>query len=310
MTIGNTLKSYPDISIGQLHLFLKISECGSIAAAAREVGIDPSVAVRRLANIEKMLDIKLVRRNTRGLRLTDAGKIVLDWATGAIGRQEEVVERLAELSLQPRGAIRIAAANSFLVNVLPDFILEFSEKYPDIIFNLQTRDDPSCLLSDEIDLMVHGGEISDHNLICRRLLSYERILCASPRYLERAGVPETLEQLAQLNCIVHGPSGSGALTFRKGEHSELVSLKTLLSSDDHLVIYEMTLAGVGIGCISDAQARKAIQAGRLVQILPDYMVVNMANESPSLWIVYPDRRVSKKVRLCIDALIDYMKREG
>jgi DNA-binding transcriptional LysR family regulator len=296
----------PNINFKYLLLFTRVAALGSIAAAARELGIDASVAARQLAALETALSIRLFQRTTRSIKLTEAGGIALEWAEGLLQGYAFTADRLSRARSETSGVVRIAATHHTSVNLIPEFLSGFSARYPGVSYSITTTDDLVNLVERGFDIAIHAGRVPDSSVICRRLVQYERVLCATPAYLARRGVPQSIEELGRHDCLVHGPTERGNWWFRHDEQLSSVAIRPLAEADNHVMLMALTLQDLGILRISSDIVHDDIAAGRLVRLLPDYVCVYSNGEGPALWLIYPHRQVLGRVRIFIDALTKFI----
>ncbi|RTL57810.1 MAG: LysR family transcriptional regulator [Rhodocyclaceae bacterium] len=290
------------INLETIKLFERVAGRGSIAAAARELGISPSMATRKLSSLEQVLGVRLFQRTTRSMKLSEAGAVALDCARKTLDAFEVAFDDLASMAEKPAGRIRIAV-NHYAANILmPALLARFCASYPDITISIVTTDALVNQIDNEFDLVIHTGRIPDSSVIGVRVVEFHRILCAAPSYIERYGMPMSLEDLASHGCLVHSVNEPTNWFFRKDGKLITQAVKARVESDNFLMIREMARQGLGIARVREDTLASDLSAGRLVQVLPDYQCVYSNGELPGLWITYPNRRVLYRVRLLIDFL--------
>lgn len=290
------------VSYDLIHLFERVASSGGISAAARELGMTPSTANRRLAALEEALSARLFQRSTRRLKLTEAGSLVLTWAQQAIVAMDETADNLAAITGSPTGRVRIAATH-FASNVyLPEVIASFARLYPEMIIEMITTDHLMDLIEHEYDVALHYGVMPDSQNVGIRLTALQRILCASPTYIKEYGAPAKLQDLSRHKCIVHRPSDPVSWTFRKDGQVFHQPVRSRIEVDNSFNLTALARAGGGIAKVARNSIRDDLDSGRLLSILPGYECVDASGDVPSLWLVYPNRQVSHRVRLLIDHL--------
>lgn len=291
------------VNLEVLRLFVATVEYGSIAGSARTLDLSPSLATRKIAQLEDALTVRLFERTTRSIKLTEAGALALRWAKQNIEAHEALADDLAALQGNPSGLIRMVAAPYFAVEQLPSLITQFSERYPQIRVSISTTDRLVNLVEQQYDIAIHAGRIPDSSLIGHCLYQFERILCASPGYVKRFGEPKTPQELAAHRCLMHSTNESNNWCFLLGRQLVSYRLQPFMESDSFAVLLELARKGTGIVRLSQALVTKDIAARRLVRILPDYKCVYPDSELPGLWLLYPNRRVLHRTRLLIDFLV-------
>lgn len=298
----------PRVTMDLLRLFVRIAELGSMAGAARELDVSPSFATRRIAALERALSTRLFQRTTRSVKLTEGGGIALKWAKSALENYANVTDDLAALEGQPSGLIRLALGEYAALVFLPKFLAEFAHRYPEIRFAITTTDSVVKLVEEGYDVAVHSGLIPDASFVGIRLHDVQRILCASPAYIQHRGLPTRLEDLSEHDCLVHTPTEEKNWFFRRNKRLMGQPLNQYILVDDYLVLIELARNGLGIIRISRNAVREDLRSGRLVHVLPEYQCVYSTGELPGMWIIYPNRRLLLRTRVFVDALTKYMEK--
>lgn len=293
------------IDFNALQLFASIAARGSIAAAAREIGITPSSATRRLMALESALDARLFNRSTRRLNLTDAGRAALSWAQTALVQFDTLADDLAAVTGTPAGRIRLAVPHFGMNSYLPEVVASFARIYPEVVLELTTTDDMVNLIEDGFDIVIRYGTLPDSRAVAVRITEFERILCASPDYVSRYGRPDDIDDLIHHKCIVHRQTDPASWAFRKDGDLFHQSVPVAIEVDNAFCLTDLCRQGLGLARLGRKQAEAEIEAGRLVQLLSEYECVDPSGERSSLWIVHIGRDLPYRVRL----LVDHLKQE-
>ncbi len=295
------------MNVDLLRLFDRVVREGSISRAAHALNLSPSLATRRVAALERTLGVRLFNRTTRRLTLTEPGGTALDWARRMLGDCEQLMDDLGTLRSQPSGTIRLAL-NEYVATVhLPPFLERFSRRYPEIRYDIANTDALVDLAHGEYDVAIHSGHIPNSSIIGVRLRGVQRILCASPAYLERRGTPTRLEDLMRHDCLVHPPTEPGTWFFRRGKRLIGQPVSSLITADSYLPLIEFARRGLGIIRVSKAAIAPDLKTGRLRQILPHYQCVYPAGELPGIWLLYPNRELLQRTRLFVDEFSDFVR---
>jgi LysR family transcriptional activator of dmlA len=305
---NQVMQSKSAVTLDLLELFVEIHATGSISAAARKLGLSPSLATRKLAALERGMDASLFQRTTRKVRLTEGGQVALEWAKRALGDYTDVAENLADLKGRPAGVIRIALSDHAAAVFLPPFLKEFAPRFPKIRYQLATTDHLVNPLEHGYDVVLHSGLIPDSSLIGVQIHAVHRVLCATPEYLARRGVPLLPPDLTLHDCLAHSPSEPNTWYFQRDGKLTTQVVAPFLAADSHLALVEFARRSLGIARISRMPVRDDLRNGRLVQVLPEYQCVHQNGELPTVWILYPDRRLLRRTRVFVDAFTTYMKR--
>lgn len=280
--------------------FVRVVERGSFKAAADDVGLTPSAVSKLVTRLEGRLGARLLYRTTRRLALTPEGEVFYKRACDIVDAIDEAMSEVAQAG-SPRGQLRINCAVGFayhqLSRVLPDFI----NRYPEIDVVLAVTDRVVDLLTENADVGIRSGVVTDQSLVARRFATLERRLYAAPDYLARRGVPQSPEDLKDHDCIVLGNRPPYRWPFYKDGSVQEVDITSRLVVNNAEAAFRIMLAGGGIARIADVIVDDAVRRQLLVPVLDD---VSHPEPTP-LSAVYPHGRFrSSRVRVFIDFLIE------
>jgi DNA-binding transcriptional LysR family regulator len=273
----------------EMAFFQVLMRCGSLSAAARELGLTTPAVSRRLAMLETRLGVQMLNRTTRRISLTPEG-------------EEYVVQArriLADIQ-EPRGQIRVNATLGFGRSHVAPVISEFCKAYPSVQVQLHLSVSPPPLSEDAYDVCIRFGEPPDSRVIARRVAQNQRLLCASPAYLVQHGTPRAPAELARHNCISihHGNEAYGLWRLTNGRRTEAVKVTGSMSTNDGDIAVAWALDGHGILMRAQWDIEKYLHSGRLCQVLENY-----ATPPADIYAVYPQRH--QKVRR-VTAFVDYL----
>jgi LysR family transcriptional activator of dmlA len=291
-------------SYSEFEFFVLLARHGSLSAAARALDITPPAATMRLAAIEERLGVRLVNRNTRKISLTSEGEIYLQHATRLLAELREMDDIVSSSRQAPRGLLRVNAPLGFGRTVIAPLVAQFAARYPDVEVQLEVTDRPIDLIDKGVDLAIRFGELPDNRFNARRIMSNRRFLCASPAYLERHGMPETLENLADHRCIVHrqNDDASGVWRFMQDGRTEAIKVNGVLSSNDGDIVLGWALDGLGIVIRSEWDLNKYLESGRLTRVLPQFSL-----PSADLYVYYPSKQnLAARSRAFINFLVEQL----
>lgn len=287
-------------SLSDLAFFAALARAGSLAATARDLGVTPPAVTKRLALLEQRLGVRLMNRTTRRISLTSEGERYVSQAARILAEVRELEESVASSRSAPKGLLRINATLGFGRTTIAPLVSRFLMRYPDVEVQLQLTDRAIDLVEDAFDLGIRFGELPDSRLSARRIMANRRLLCASPAYLRKHGMPESLEDLAHHQCILHRQNDDafGIWQLTRGRKRLSVKVSGALSSNDGDVVLGWALDGHGILLRSEWDLAKYLQSGRLQRVLPE-----LASPPADLHAFYPSRQhLSAKVRAFIDFL--------
>jgi DNA-binding transcriptional LysR family regulator len=272
--------------LNDIVVFARVVEAGSFTAAARMLGIPKTTVSRRIAALESEVGTRLLQRTTRSLNMTDAGRLYYEESSQALRTIEGANLRLAEARAEPSGTIRVSAPVGFGGYFLTSMVFDFLASHSKTKVELRFTDDKLNLVENGIDLAFRTGILPDSTLIARKLGSTHRILCASPGYLARRGVPEGAADLAHHDCVIAGLSTVGAHWALDGPHGqETVTVSGHFAANEMQAVIAAAIAGYGIAQLPNRAAQASIRDGRLRRVLDAY-----TTPAGGLYAVYPSSR--------------------
>ena len=257
-------------SASDFEFFILLAKLKSMSGAARALDLTPPAATKRLGIIERRLGARLVNRTTRSISLTPEGETYLHYATQIIGQVREMEEAISGTQIDPQGLLRVNATLGFGRTTIAPLVSEFAKRFPHVEIQFEVTDRPVDLVEGAFDMAIRFGELPDSRLSARRIMSNRRFLCASPKYLERFGTPERVEDLLQHRCIIHRQNDDayGVWRYIVNDHTEALKVKGALSSNDGDIVLRWALDGHGILIRSEWDLAKYVQSGRLQLVLP------------------------------------------
>ncbi|MEM6611422.1 MAG: LysR family transcriptional regulator [Cyanobacteria bacterium P01_C01_bin.72] len=284
-----------------LKVFVEVVRQGSFAAVARDRNVDPSSVSRAISGLEQELGVRLFQRTTRKLSPTEAGIVYCDRITPLIAEMQQAVELVTE-SEQPQGTLRVTASVSFGLKCLVPLLPKFEELYPDLAIELLLTDRRLDLVSERIDLAIRLGQLTDSTLIAQKLMSMRYSVCGSPRYLLQHQLIEKPEDVTQHNCLLFPLAGYRSRWFFRDRQNEVTEVpvtgRTIISNA--VGLQECAIAGMGLVLLPQWLTESAIEARKLIKVLPDYEVT-ATDFNPTAWLIYPSRNyVPLKVKVFID----------
>ena len=292
-------------STSDFEFFILLAKLKSMSGAARALDLTPPAATKRLGIIERRLGARLVNRTTRSISLTPEGETYLRYATQIVGQVREMEEAISGTRIDPQGLLRVNATLGFGRTTIAPLVSDFSKRFPHVEIQFEVTDRPVDLVEGAFDMAIRFGELPDSRLSARRIMSNRRFLCASPKYLERFGTPERVEDLLQHRCIIHRQNDDayGVWRYIVNDHTEALKVKGALSSNDGDIVLRWALDGHGILIRSEWDLAKYVQSGRLKLVLP-----NTVLPSADLFVYYPrQRNQTSRARAFIDFLVDHFQ---
>lgn len=290
-----------------LTIFVAVAEQQSFAEAARQLSRSPASVTRAVAALEERLQTRLFNRTTRSVALTDAGARYLESCRRLLAAHDELEAVNFAERVQPSGWINVTAPVMFgRLHVLP-LVRSFLGEYPRVDVRLLLLDRVVSLVDEALDLGVRIGHLPDSSLRAVRVGEVRRVVCATPQYVARHGVPMTPRDLGNHSLVActavtpipdrwsfHGPNGINS-----------VAVKPRLVVNTTAAAVEATLDGLGLACIMSYQTEPHVAAGLLQTVLVEY-------EPPPtpIHIVHPEgRHLPAKVGLFLDHAIGGLRRK-
>ena len=296
----------PVIQPGELGFVVTLAGSASLSSAARELGLSKAAVSKRLALIEQRSGVALVNRTTRRMSLTPEGEIVAECARRILGEIDELGQSLQRSRQAPRGLLRINATLGFGRSHVAPVISRFVKRHPEVEVQLQLSVNPPPLTDDAFDVCIRFGEPPDARVIARRLAPNRRLLCASPAYLARHGVPKAPQDLLRHNCIGirQGDEAYGTLRLSTGSgarrRSETVKTRGTLATNDGEIAVAWALEGHGILMRAEWDIARHLKSGRLVPVLPGWQT-----PEADVYAVVPQRlQLATRVRAFVDFIAD------
>ena len=286
------------MDLNDVALFVQVIRAGSFAEAARRLGVPPNTASRRIQELERNLGIRLMQRSTRKLSLTDAGRTLYERCAEQVESLAQASRELADGNQLTIGTLRVAAPADFFNWFLMDWIAEFLAAHPQVRIEFLLSDARADLIGEGIDLAFRAGKILEPNLVARQIGTSGATLVASPAYLAARGMPATLADLGEHDCITFpNPSGRAAWTLDGPDGAVEVKVTGRFSANTAQVLLNATLANLGIALLPTIMAAPHLHTGRLKEVLPEY-----ALHGQGIHFVYLSR---KQLPRAVSAFIDF-----
>lgn len=287
-----------------IEAFVEVVEAGSITEAARRLSLAKSVISKRVADLENRLEASLLHRSTRRVQPTDKGAVFYERARAILADLDRAAEAVTDDGDSLVGALRIALPMSLGVLHLAPMLLDFAAAHPRLELALDLNDRMVDIAGDGFDLAIRGGQLNDSALRARRLATVRRVVAASPAYLDRAGRPDSLDDLSGHRAIGYANTGATTLWQFDPENGRGAPISMPLACtmvvNNGEVIRDAAIAGLGLCVLPTFLVGDAIADGRLEMVLP-----GVRPTSHGLFALYaPARHVPRAVRAIIDHLVD------
>lgn len=286
-----------------LRVFAKVVEAGSLSAAGRVLGISPSSVSRRIHELETELGVQLLYRTTRQLSLTEAGEIYYERTQGILESLTEAKLAVSSDRAAPNGLLRLTAPTFLATLHIIPALAALQTQYPSIRVALSVTDRLVDIVGEGYDVAIRSGRLEDSSLKAKKLGESRRIVCASPSYLEHAGVPERPEQLVEHACVTFRHHlGTSTWVFSCGRGTHEVRVRGDFCTDNGGALVAAATNGLGVVLVPRWLASDAIQRGELVHLLQDYELRPATTPLYAVWA--PGSHTPPKVRVFVDFLME------
>jgi DNA-binding transcriptional LysR family regulator len=311
-------------SLAGIRLFVDVARTESFSETARHLGLAPSSVTRQIDGLEQALGVRLLNRSTRRITLTEAGRLYLEHAQRIVIDVDDARAAVGALQAMPRGTLRVSAPVVFGRMHLGPLVARFLEQFPEVRLDLRLNDQMASFVDDGIDVAVRIADLPDSTLIARQLVSLERVICASPAYLEAHGTPAQPSDLTGHHCLTFRYNVFGEI-WRAGSRSWQLSEQPCipgagdaptmvnidvggrLQTNNADMLIQAALDGLGIVLLPSWAVCDHVRAGRLVRLLPEH-VIGPLDHQPAVYAVYPSARyLSPKIRAFIDFFAEQLK---
>ncbi|HUG25277.1 LysR family transcriptional regulator [Piscinibacter sp.] len=279
--------------------FVRVAETQSFAEAARQMRVSRSVVTTRIQQLEAFVGAPLFHRNTRSVRLSELGQAFLRDCVELVGRTNEVVDQMREVTTSPVGRLRVQALPGFVLGHLAQLLQRFQLRYPQIVLDMVVSDAALDPVKEGFDCALQIFPPGSEDLIAHKLFPVRRVFCASPGYLRRHGRPRHPRDL--LGHRIGWYSGYPTrerLSFHGDNEVVQLELKPVLLTNSVHLLGEYAQENAGIVCVPTLVAADAILDGRLQMVLPDHPLT-------SFWlsVFYPTTvRRALKLKLFLEML--------
>lgn len=289
------------MDLEQLRIFARVAELTSFSQAADQLGLAKSRVSAAVGQLEIQVGARLLQRTTRRVKLTLDGEQFLDRCKDLLADAEQLKELFQPAVSGVKGRVRFDLPNTLARDIVIPKLPQFLAKHPLLEVGISTSDRRVDLIRDGLDAVVRIGILADADLVARPLGVLAMRNFASPAYLTQYGAPRTLEQLAQHRLIHYSPTlgmqGAG-WEYMEGDVVRVHAMRSALVVNGTDAYQAACIAGLGIIQAPIAGTRHLIEAGILMQVLPEFVAAPMP-----VWLLYPNRRlIAPRVRTTLDWL--------
>jgi DNA-binding transcriptional LysR family regulator len=288
--------------VNGLRTFMRVVEAGSFSQAAEQLSTSSAAVTRQVAALEKHLEVRLLNRTTRKLSLTSSGEVFLVRARHLLNEIDDAENFARDKPKSVSGTLRLTVPMSFGLAQLAPVLSGFRKKHPGLRLDLDLSDRVLDLAASGFDVALRIAREPSPQLIARRIAPVPLVLCASPSYLQRRGVPRHPAELTEHETLSYSYLEWGQTWPLMDSTGQTVNVRIepLVSATNGEVLRDLAVTGEGIILQPAFIVQRDLEQGRLVPVLPDWKVPEL-----SLFAIYlSHRQLSAKVRAFVDYLVE------
>lgn len=279
--------------LNEMAIFAQVVDAGSFTAAAERLGLPKSSISRKVSQLEERVGVRLLNRTTRQIKLTEMGRQYYQYCARISEQAEEADRLIHNLQAEPSGRLTISAPTGVGTPFVGELISDFLDRYPKVSIEIRLENHIVDLIDEEVDVAFRVGQLQDSSIIARPLGVGSMILCASPAYADRNGLPQSPMELAD-HSFIHYDSTPFIL---KGDGYDVNIPIRLINSDLRFNV-DLVLNDFGIAPIPAMLCAEYLKNGAMLPVLPNYPLHNMA-----LHLVYASR---KQLATKITTFVEYV----
>lgn len=290
--------SRPFDRFAAMETFVRIVEAGNLSSAAKHLGTSQPTISRRLQTLETGLGVRLLRRTTHAMQLTDAGQRYFDEARAVLDGWRRFERELRGGEEEPEGLLRVVAPNAFGQQLLVKPVVEYLKRYPRVSVEWRLFDGPLRMVEDGVDCVIRVGKIVDETMVVRKLFDVARVVVAAPSVVS-GKAPGHPRALAKLPWAALRPFYRDTVKLEdEAGHTASFRIRPRFATDSVYALRNAVLDGVGVGIVSEWAVREDLKAKRLVRLVPGWSAASLP-----LTIAYPSARFHPaKLRVFVEAV--------
>ncbi|WP_316675238.1 LysR family transcriptional regulator [uncultured Tolumonas sp.] len=285
-----------------MQAFVAVVDSGNFVSAAEMLDTSTAAISRQVSGLESHLGARLLNRTTRRISLTESGHEYYSRAQTILNDLAEAEAIVGQQAIQPKGVLRVSAPLSYGIHELARLLPDFMQRYPDLRLDIDLSDRVVDLANDGIDVAIRISQALTSQVVARKIMPIEMILCASPDYLAHKGTPKSPEEITEHETLNYSylSTGDNWHFVDKNQTEVTVRTQSIVHASNGDLLTALGLSGKGIIVQPAFIVAKHIANGQLVPLLPDWHLGNFY-----LYVVYLSRKhLSAKVRAFIDYLAE------
>ena len=289
-----------------MHLYTRIVELGSFTKAADDLDLPRATVTHAIQQLEKRLGTRLLQRTTRSVSVTLDGEAYYQRCLRLLADLEDAEASFGESQARPKGKLRVDLQGSVAMHFLLPHLGEFCARYPDLELDIGMGDRLVDLVREGVDCVLRGGAPRDSSLVVRRVAENPQVTIGSAAYIQRYGVPESIEALREHRAVNYVSSATGRrlpFDFLVGGELRSVQVPGSVAVRQADAYFACCEAGLGLIQMPRYHIEPQLADGRLVEVLAQYRPPPMP-----VSILYPHgRQLAPRVRVFIDWVVERMQ---
>ncbi|SON53244.1 LysR family transcriptional regulator [Vibrio tapetis] len=276
-------------------VFTEVVRKGSFTKAAESTGFSTSYISKEVGKLEARLNLRLLNRTTRTLRLTSEGQVYFDYCQQIVSDTQDLEAMLSGQHAKPKGNLRISCPTSFGLTHLKAIIAKYSEMYPEVNLEVDLSDRKVDLVAEGYDVSIRGGrQLDDSSLIAKKLLKSHSVTIAAPSYLKKYGTPQRPEDLSSHHALCYSLTKNDDqwdFETKAGDSVTVKVNKRFITNSSQLEL-ELCKSGQGITRMPVFNLSDELKTGELIELFPELPKLPIY-----IYVVYVSRKhVSATVR--------------
>ncbi|PSW63086.1 LysR family transcriptional regulator [Photobacterium kishitanii] len=279
--------------------FVAVAETESFTAASKRLGISTAQVSRQVSALENRLNTKLFYRTTRKVSLTEEGNVYYQHCRQVLDGLEDAERAISNLRGKPQGLIKLTAPVTYGEKYIMPLVNDFMLQYPEVEVTIDMTNRQVDLVEGSFDLAIRLGRLTSSSMMAKRLTSRTMYVCASPEYLQKFGIPHSLSELRQHNCLI---GNYDHWRFQESGKEKSIRVSGTLNCNSGYGLRDAVIKGIGLAQLPDYYIDKDLESGAIVPILTNYQ-----EPDEGIWALYPhNRHLSPKVRMLVDYLAEQL----
>jgi DNA-binding transcriptional LysR family regulator len=290
------------MDLNEIAIFIKVVQSGSFSAAARALQMPNSTVSAKISSLETRLGVTLIRRTTRKLHVTEAGRNFFERCTRGLDEFKSAEEEIKLAQSEPSGVLRVTAPVELGSALLPPVVALYRKKFPKVELEFVLTDQSVDLVGQGIDLAIRAGDLPSSSLRAKKLGSVYFALFASKAYVKNVGSVDGPKHLEQLSCLHFPPLGAPEWKLTNGRSSATVVLKNKMCMNDLNGLKALAVAGLGVALLPTFLCHAELKSEKLVRVLPEWRT----SLRPVHFVYAEQKFASLKVRAFIETAGKYI----